>query len=438
MRAIYTQSSVSVLPVLLRMFFRVKIAVLSTFIVLPSLLFSQTLPLNVINQGLDIRNTNDSIVIFGNVFHDASSSVQDGLIENDGHFYISGDWTNNNNTGGIFAPGHTGWVHLDSAVQTIKGNTMTHWNNLELSGLTDSAKFLVGVDTEIEDTLALNNHEFNAEKFTVYVLSTDTNAITRTTGYVSNTEDGGLARNTAFEATYSFPVGGRIVDTIRFRPVDIKPLTADPNTYKVRMANIDPTNDTDQQFDRDLHEATVGDINKFFYHRLTRINGTSNIDLTVYYDSADAEGVEFDIIAYWEELSEWKNPGPASSALGYGLNRGLRFDGFDKFFPTASTAVALSHNVDIAGDIFVANVFSPNGDGINDFIYARGKALESVEFIIYDRWGVKMFETNDITVGWDGRYKGQALNTAVFVYVVKGKFKNGDETVAKGNFTLLR
>ena len=152
----------------------------------------------------------------------------------------------------------------------------------------------------------------------------------------------------------------------------------------------------------------------------------------------DAEGVEFDIIAYWEELSEWKNPGPASSTTGYGLNRGLRFDGFDKFFPTESTAVALSHNVDIAGEIFVANVFSPNGDGINDFIYARGKALESVEFIIYDRWGVKVFETNDQSVGWDGTYKGELLNTAVFVYVVRGKFKNGDESVTKGNITLLR
>ncbi|MGB3948652.1 MAG: gliding motility-associated C-terminal domain-containing protein [Bacteroidia bacterium] len=413
-----------------------KVALILTLITSPVVLNAQ-LSLNVINQGLSIKNTNDSVIIFGNVIHNGVGSTQDGLIENDGNFYISGDWTNNNVSGGIFATNHNGWVHLDSALQTINGTTLTHFNNLNLVGQDTSKKLLVGVDAEVEDTLALNSIEFDIADNTVHVLSTDTAVVTRTIGFVSSIDDGGLARNTANEQIYFFPVGSSI-GTTRFRPVEIKPATADPNTYKVRMANNDATDDG---FDITTKEAIVGDINPYYYHKVTRLSGETNIDLTIYYDDTlDTDGVDFDIIAYWEDLSEWKNPDLATALPGnYGLPKALRKEGFDKFITTSSTPVALSRNVDIAGEIFVANVFSPNGDGFNDFVFARGKALTEIEFIIYDRWGQKVFETKDITVGWDGRSpKGEPLNTAVFVYVVKGKFKNGDEATQKGNITLLR
>ena len=58
--------------------------------------------------------------------------------------------------------------------------------------------------------------------------------------------------------------------------------------------------------------------------------------------------------------------------------------------------------------------------------------------MIFDRWGERVFETTDINKGWDGVYKGKAMNLSVFVYIVSGKFKNGDLIEKKGNFTLLR
>lgn len=412
-----------------------KKAVSLYVLLFPLLGFSQ---LDVVNKGLQIKNTNDSVVVFGNFHHDAATSAQDGTIDNDGHFYISGNWINNNGPSGqIFTSGRSGWVHLDSAVQTITGTAMTRFNKLELGGNSDSTKYLVGVDAEVEDTLALNNHEFNIDGNTVTVLGVDTFLITRTSGFISSTDEGGLARNTSNNQTYSFPVGSS-VGTTRYRPVDILPTTADPNTYKVGMRNYDADIDN---FTRTTKEATVGDINDRFYHKVSRINGATPIDITVYFhDSADVIDGVYDILAYWADVSEWKNPGEVGTAVpenSEGLV-GLKTFGFDNFLTTPSTPVALSYDVLIDGQIFVANVFSPNGDGFNDLIFARGKALISVEFVIYDRWGAKVFETNDITKGWDGTKNGEQLNTAVFVYVVKGKFKNGDEVTQKGNITLLK
>jgi gliding motility-associated-like protein len=88
--------------------------------------------------------------------------------------------------------------------------------------------------------------------------------------------------------------------------------------------------------------------------------------------------------------------------------------------------------------IWVANIFSPNGDGNNDVLFVRGKGVESFQFVVYDRWGEKVFETTDLSFGWDGRFRGKDMNKAVFVYYLKGFFIDGTEFNQKGDITLLR
>jgi gliding motility-associated-like protein len=95
--------------------------------------------------------------------------------------------------------------------------------------------------------------------------------------------------------------------------------------------------------------------------------------------------------------------------------------------------------VDIeCGEVFVANVFSPNNDGRNDVQCVQGKCIQTMVFSIYDRWGEKVFESEDMNQCWDGNYKGKALNTAVFVYYLKAIMKDGTELIKKGNITLIR
>jgi len=66
--------------------------------------------------------------------------------------------------------------------------------------------------------------------------------------------------------------------------------------------------------------------------------------------------------------------------------------------------------------IFVPNAFSPNNDGFNDSLYVRSDYVASMELSIYDRWGEKVFQTNDQSVGWDGKFNGKLASPAVYVY----------------------
>ena len=82
--------------------------------------------------------------------------------------------------------------------------------------------------------------------------------------------------------------------------------------------------------------------------------------------------------------------------------------------------------------------FSPNGDGVNDVLYVRGAAIDKMSFKIFNRWGQKIFESNDVNVGWDGTYNGKLQEMEVYAYVLDVVFIDGSTTQKKGNITLLR
>jgi len=86
--------------------------------------------------------------------------------------------------------------------------------------------------------------------------------------------------------------------------------------------------------------------------------------------------------------------------------------------------------------IFIPDAFSPNGDGQNEMLFVRGTGIETFVFKLYDRWGQLVFETTDQTLGWDGSFKGTALNEGVFVYFLEGNYFGGTSFNQKGNITL--
>ncbi|MBL7890399.1 MAG: gliding motility-associated C-terminal domain-containing protein [Bacteroidia bacterium] len=88
-------------------------------------------------------------------------------------------------------------------------------------------------------------------------------------------------------------------------------------------------------------------------------------------------------------------------------------------------------------DIFVANAFSPNGDGINDVIHAKGD-IKELDFRIFNRWGEQVFYTNDASKGWDGTFNGLELNNGVFFYVLSGINNIGERIELKGNISLIK
>tara|TARA_Y100000589_G_scaffold187124_1_gene177200 strand:+ start:41642 stop:45415 length:3774 start_codon:yes stop_codon:yes gene_type:complete len=94
--------------------------------------------------------------------------------------------------------------------------------------------------------------------------------------------------------------------------------------------------------------------------------------------------------------------------------------------------------VEVETAIGVPNAFSPNNDGNNDILYVKGNGIETLLFIVYNRYGQKVFETTDITQGWDGTFKGKPENEGVFVYYLEVTFKDFSSQKLKGNITLIR
>ena len=82
----------------------------------------------------------------------------------------------------------------------------------------------------------------------------------------------------------------------------------------------------------------------------------------------------------------------------------------------------------------IPNVFTPNGDGFNDYFEIKYDGVEKYEVNVYDRYGNLIFSTNSPNVSWDGTYKGKPVPSGTYYYVVR----IGDSGVYKGSVTLVR
>ncbi|GEM_PF-882042 len=80
----------------------------------------------------------------------------------------------------------------------------------------------------------------------------------------------------------------------------------------------------------------------------------------------------------------------------------------------------------------VPNVFTPNGDGSNDFFKVDGNGWPVFSIHIYNRWGTLIYESSDINFQWDGKHNGQECADGTYMFIVQG---NED---IKGFVTLLR
>jgi gliding motility-associated-like protein len=86
----------------------------------------------------------------------------------------------------------------------------------------------------------------------------------------------------------------------------------------------------------------------------------------------------------------------------------------------------------------VPNAFTPLSGGINSKIFVKGFGITKMRFIIWNRWGQKVFETNDRNIGWDGKFKGAIQPMDVYAYTLDVEFFDGKKAVRKGDITLIR
>ena len=95
--------------------------------------------------------------------------------------------------------------------------------------------------------------------------------------------------------------------------------------------------------------------------------------------------------------------------------------------------------------VYIPNIFSPNGDGVNDVLQISmgNGVVEIAVFEIFDRWGTLVFGAEHILPDdpgllWDGRMKGETMNPGVFTYKAIIVYTSGERVVKYGDITLIR
>ncbi len=93
----------------------------------------------------------------------------------------------------------------------------------------------------------------------------------------------------------------------------------------------------------------------------------------------------------------------------------------------------------IQPEVFLPNAFTPDGDGLNDDFKVINPPdnIESFAMYIYNRWGQKVFETKDITHGWDGTFQGKASPAGTYVYLIENSIA-GYDFDTNGTVVLIR
>lgn len=111
----------------------------------------------------------------------------------------------------------------------------------------------------------------------------------------------------------------------------------------------------------------------------------------------------------------------------------------------------VSYKIFVADDgiIIFPNAFTPNLNGSSEGFYTENDRSNDVfhpyhenvaEFHmeIYSRWGVLLFESDDINIGWDGYYKGSLMSKDVYVWKANGKYVSGSEFLKTGSVLLIK
>jgi gliding motility-associated-like protein len=100
------------------------------------------------------------------------------------------------------------------------------------------------------------------------------------------------------------------------------------------------------------------------------------------------------------------------------------------------------HIIKVVGNCFIAvpKAFSPNGDGLNEYLYpTNAYKAKDLYFAVYNRNGNKLFETHNWQVKWDGTYKGNPQDPGTYVWLLQYTLiDTGERYNLKGSTVLLR
>lgn len=149
---------------------------------------------------------------------------------------------------------------------------------------------------------------------------------------------------------------------------------------------------------------------------------------------------------FWSPADGLSNPDSITPTVYTFNNQTYTLTVFDANGCSGSGSITV--NIDPNRNVYIPNIFYPgNPNGLNDHFNPQiGRGVEKVNYMrIYDRWGTLMYERNDfypnndiLSEGWNGKYRGDYVNPAVFVYVIEVKFLDQKVLLYRGDVTVYR
>jgi gliding motility-associated-like protein len=84
-------------------------------------------------------------------------------------------------------------------------------------------------------------------------------------------------------------------------------------------------------------------------------------------------------------------------------------------------SVLYPSNNSSAPQLFIPTAFTPNGDNVNDSFIVKGSNISFYRISIYDSENTQLYSSGDIMAGWDGSYKGKAVPSGSYLWVIDYK-----------------
>ena len=170
------------------------------------------------------------------------------------------------------------------------------------------------------------------------------------------------------------------------------------------------------------------------------LTGFAPLDITIYHNTPDAKQYKWvirdeDANVIWNSKAPYPNykfkKGTYQVDLVVQSKEGCIDTTIYKFIIVNSESI-----------IKIPNIFTPNGDGSNDYFQVYAKSLKAFKGMIMNRWGKVLYEWTDWTkpeAGWDGKISGSEASPGVYYYVIRWKgMYDEEETEDKGAFELVR
>ncbi|MBL4662977.1 MAG: gliding motility-associated C-terminal domain-containing protein [Flavobacteriaceae bacterium] len=386
-------------------------------------------------------NTGEFYITTGTQFSTVSdfNNIVTATFVNDGEAFIYAHFNNN----GVVDYTDEGFTRFEgNAVQQLSGGTISYFYNVLFDNdNSDTASFELSSEISIGGEANFNEGIVKNNDFGGTIIFEDD--ATHTGVYDGSHVDGHVIKNG--DDSFIYPIGD--AQFFRYAAISTPDNTTDVFTAKYFFEN------PDTNYPLASRTGVIELIDNQEYWTITREGGNSDVLLTLSWEEGTTTPTEIAAnpqsaihIVRWDEIQQlWVDEGGLVDEANKTVTTPLRLEDYGVF-----TLGRVNEGIILPGDVVIYNGVTPNGDGKNDYLIIDGiQNLANNNVQVFNRWGVKVFETNDydssenIFNGYsDGRLtinRNEKLPTGTYYYVLSYDFTgNGNtERIKKAGYLYL-